>query len=242
MDFSSVLSSYGEVIAEKLSVSAIRVLGAHMRPAADPFSEKIDVSRAMSSLLKSGIVVNRTISPRDLMPKSGWIPYLTGRAGARHPREKEPWWLCISFDVPGGARYLHCTMIPEETLSFPPLLLSTRIMPMNKQIVLAKLSAEEGEEGGGDDEGGEGEEENVILDFTTRMREICGPDGDAFGRKWVDANLVIAEAIDSEPDKERVLHKILKFSITRRRPALQIIMADGSDVQANARSGRFEGL
>ena len=102
------------------------------------------------------------------------------------------------------------------------------MMPLNRQVIYAMLAC-----GGAEDEDDEDDEEDPILDMSTLMRQMIGPDGTCFGRNWLDLRLLIADALETSGGSERALRSIIESALAGRAPKIVITMADGSTSPVN---------
>jgi hypothetical protein len=219
MNLYSAVGSYGDgvlnILAERMSIGGASVQGAWMRPNEDPIDRKLDVTRGFSSIMQSHLMLtDQPISPQELVdlscirPAAYKLGKLFGVLMGRNERRGEPvsgnWWLCVSFVVPGGSRYTCCYLIPKETVTFPPQMgdSARMLVPLCRQVTFAGILADALRSDAGRNAREEQEEEEeekepiVILDITKCVVRMVGPDGSAFGRKWMDARLAVADALD----------------------------------------------
>jgi hypothetical protein len=210
-------------LAERLTINSVSVKSAYLRPIKDPMSSKIDVTRGFSALVcKEFMLTERAVTAQELMCVSASAGtnnfykmfWFGAKAPPAHPITGS-WWLCVAFSVPGGTSYTSCYAIPEEKVTFPPVMSnsSKMIMSLNRQVVSSAIvmenedhhfnaspskekntSSPSSDSAESDEE--EEEEEMVVLDITRQSRSMLGPDGTAFGRGWIDVRLAVADAME----------------------------------------------
>jgi len=243
-----LIGKYGECVfdtfVDRLTASSIKIRAAWLRPADCPFSDKKDVTlgfiRALSS--RGGVsLLEQQMHPRELMTGPpvrrlggwGWMIGLssapkrntpaTVAADAANANEEpdRPYWLCVSFCVPGDVEFIACYKIPEETVTFPPLSTNPKSMvPIDNQIMSAAIVDNDAVEDG---------EVNTLLDFTSWMQKMAGPNGDFFGREVLDARLAIAEALEAR-HRKNIYHVFLDHVISGKTVSTVVEYADGTEM------------
>lgn len=243
MDLTSIVSSYGgsvlDILAERLTINGVNVQSAHLRPNDNPMNTKIDVTKGFCSLVcKNLMLTEHEIAPKDLIQSSssnGWYRSIWGKRAP--PAIVGSWWLCVLFNVPGGATYTACYRVPEERVTFPPVFLSSKtIMPLKRQIIFAAIKMravdsshtvrEDADEGSAEiDES----EEEIVLELTKQAQSMIGPDGTAFGRGWIDIRLAVADAVESVSNKAEFLNNILSLMVNQGKVYISATTADGEE-------------
>lgn len=148
----SILESFGEsafdIIAERLTLNGVNVRSAYLRPNRLPYSSKTDVTQGFLAVLsKNMILTDYKTTPQQLYldsaKKPGFWRGITKTKATSSPAISiaGSWWLCVEFSIPGGKTYISCYLIPEESITFPPILPGSvgRIMPLCRQIACASV-------------------------------------------------------------------------------------------------------
>ena len=134
-------------------------------------------------------------------------------------------------------------MSPSRQVTFSAILLgrpsdlscNPTLLPSSSSSSFKKSTDEEEEKKGAngessDEDEDEDEDENV-LDITSQVRAMLGPDGTAFGRGWVDIRLAVADSVDefsSPMDKAKLLDRILSALIRSTTVSVVVDTADGT--------------
>jgi hypothetical protein len=246
----SLIGKYGECVfdtfVDRLTASSITIHAAWLRPADNPFSEKKDITDIFLQILgfRGGVsLFEERMSPRDLLADgdrpskraSGWgwgwgfwwrTPKRSASAAIQEGPDK-PHWLCVEFSVPGNVKFTACYRIPDEPVTFPPSSTDPRRMtPIDKQIISAAIVDIT------DDE--YDEEQPVLLDFTSWMRSMAGPNGDFFGRSSIDIRLAIAETLVGKRTQS-FLYSFLDHIVAGKKAATILGYANDSEITVNVR-------
>jgi hypothetical protein len=205
MNLSSVVGSFGssviDVIAERLSGGTVAVCNAYIRPVDCPASDRIDVTKQFCSLMREKMMLVAHVLPIQTLTKRKLI------SGSE-------WWLCVVFVLTGGSRNMAVYKLPHETVTFPPILTTTKIPPLSSQIVSANVMVSDED----------------ALDMSTQMTELLGPNGDCFGRlDGIDIKLALSFVMDALPDKAIWSYKIVAAALTGFDVFITINTADGAE-------------
>jgi hypothetical protein len=234
-----------DMLVERMTMhGGISFKSAWLRPVQQPISRRIDVTKGFSTILRdSMIITDRMISPQDLVDASHhredtWLNIFTSASNVGADAISGDWWLCILFMIPGNFSYIVTYNIPNEFVNFPPNMEgNAKITPMCRQIISAGIEFSEDAQlphGGENEEEEEEEEEEkeeeniVLLDMTNQVRMMVGSDGNAFGRGWIDIQLIVANTMEEPPDLTSFSNRILNSTLMGgRMHGLVVRTADG---------------